>query len=148
MDVDAALRPTIIKLSSDSWEKKSQEALLSASKTTYIGATEKDEGKTAAFDLLDALSRSGGLVFEDVDFHVIIAGTHCFDKSLMDTLVKDNMNPIEKVERSALIMASCIHRTAPKDMLQAEHVKAVAQFSPMLFPQIGHASKEAKDEEE
>jgi hypothetical protein len=38
-----------------------------------------------------------------------VCATHCFDKVLMDTLVKDNVNPIEKLERSVLIMGTTIH---------------------------------------
>jgi hypothetical protein len=39
----------------------------------------------------------------------VIAATHCFDKSLVDTVIEGNVNPIAKVERSMLIVASVIH---------------------------------------
>ena len=38
--------------------------------------------------------------------HIVVAATHCFDKSLLDTVIQGNCNPIERVERSALIVAS------------------------------------------
>ena len=38
------------------------------------------------------------------DLHIVIAATHSFDKTLMDTAVQKNINPIERVERSTLIM--------------------------------------------
>lgn len=59
-----------------------------------------DDQKTernSAFDLLDALSRSGSLEIDYASLHVVVASTHCFGETLMNTIVKDNMNPIEKV---------------------------------------------------
>jgi uncharacterized membrane protein len=32
----------------------------------------------------------------------VIVVTHCFDKTLMETVTRDNVNPIEKVERTQL----------------------------------------------
>eukprot|EP01034_Spumella_vulgaris_P024566 gene24566-30929_t len=63
-DTDSALRPTIINT------------------TKTLGATEQTSEKTTAFDLLDALSRSGALCIEDASLHVVIAPTHSFDESL------------------------------------------------------------------
>lgn len=37
---------------------------------------------------------------------VMVAATHCFSKGLVETVVRDNINPIEKLERSALIVSS------------------------------------------
>ena len=34
------------------------------------------------------------------------AATHCFDKSLLATVIEDNINPIDKVERTSLVMTS------------------------------------------
>jgi hypothetical protein len=33
----------------------------------------------------------------DTSLHMIVATTHCFGETRMDCLVKDNVNPIEKV---------------------------------------------------
>ncbi len=43
------------------------------------------------------------------------------------------MNPIEKVERSSLIIASTIHHTAPADLIANEQLARVATYSPMLI---------------
>ena len=47
---------------------------------------------------------------------MMVAATHCFEKSLMMTVIQDNINPIEKLERSSLIVASTIHG-APAEAL-------------------------------
>jgi hypothetical protein len=52
----------------------------------------------------------------------------------MDTLVQDNINPIEKVEMSQLIISSTVHNVNPGDLLKGEkqrnRVKAIV---PELF---------------
>lgn len=37
------------------------------------------------------------LAFAHCALHVVIASTQCFDKSVMQTVTRDNINPIEKV---------------------------------------------------
>mmetsp|Transcript_81030 Transcript_81030/g.135513 ORF Transcript_81030/g.135513 Transcript_81030/m.135513 type:complete len:98 (-) Transcript_81030:386-679(-) len=91
--------------------------------------------RNAAMDLLDALSRPGTLPLEDVHLHVVLTATHCFDKTLMSTVVQDNVNPIECVERSALIMASVIHGCPPAGLLKASQEERVREHAPMLFIQ-------------
>ena len=99
----------------------------------------KDQGelKSAAFDLLDALSRSGALTVDCAELHVVIGATHCFDKSLMDTVIQNNVNPIEKVERSALIMAATVHAQPVENLLKQEQIARVKEFSPVLFASAG-----------
>eukprot|EP00039_Didymoeca_costata_P032748 m.39240 g.39240 ORF g.39240 m.39240 type:complete len:922 (-) comp9523_c1_seq2:101-2866(-) len=131
-DDDSALRPTIIK-TEDQWSKKSQNGLLSKPKTNSLNRDDQREEKSKAFDLLDALTRSGVLALEHASLHVILAATHCFDKTLIDSVIQGNINPIEKVERSSLIVASAIHGTKPADMVQASQLDRVSGFSPKLF---------------
>ena len=105
-----ALRATIIK-PADVWSKASQPKLLGAKSTSALakGSEEEKAARAEAFDLLDALSQSGELEVSEAELHVVLAATHCFDDTLMDTLVKKNVNPIAKVERSCVSMASVIH---------------------------------------
>lgn len=105
-----ALRATIIK-PADVWSKASQPKLLGAKSTSTLakGSEEEKAARAEAFDLLDALSQSGELEVSEAELHVVLAATHCFDDTLMDTLVKKNVNPIAKVERSCVSMASVIH---------------------------------------
>ncbi len=107
-DPDSALRPTIIKVGKV-WNKRSQRTLLSPTAVSSLSVAEQKLEKNACWDLLDSLTRSGGLPIEGAMLHVVMASTHCFDHSVFDTLVKRNVNPIEKVERSSLIVASAIH---------------------------------------
>ena len=74
--------------------------------------------------------------------HVVIAATHCFDKTLVNTIIQDNVNPIEKVERSSLIVASTIHNTTPAALIAPEQLERVATYSPMLI-----ADSDEKDDE-
>jgi hypothetical protein len=64
---------------------------------------------------------------------VVIAATHCFDQSLVDTVVQGNVNPIEKVERSTLIVAGVVHRAETAAMLQPAEVDRIRQFAPKLL---------------
>jgi hypothetical protein len=131
LDPDSALRPTIIN-PSDQWTKKSTKSLMSEPTTALLTATELNDAKQATFELLDALTRSGALVMESASLHVVIAATHCFDKSLMDTVVQGNVNPIERVERSAVIMATTIHRLPASALLSDMEVQRVLSCSPQL----------------
>jgi len=135
LDKDSALRPTIIK-PSDSWKKKYQKSLLSAPDTMTLTTTEQDNERKKTFDLLDALTKSGALSVDHASLHVVIAATHCFDKTLMNTIVQDNVNPIEKVERSSLIVASTIQRVTPAQLLANDQVERVATYSPMLIESV------------
>jgi len=83
--------------------------------------------------LIDALSRSGGLVLESSDLHVIVAATHAFDKTLVNTVVQENANPIEKVERTALLMASTTHGEDPASLVHHQHAERVKTANPSLF---------------
>jgi hypothetical protein len=136
LDVDSALRPTTINIGL-TWTKTSQAALLASPTTITLNTEEQKTEMNRAFDLLDALSRSGSLSFDHAELHVVVASTHCFDKTLMDTIVVDNVNPIEKVERSSLIIASTIHGLDAGELIKAEHLERVQAASPMLF--IGNA---------
>eukprot|EP01061_Rhynchopus_euleeides_P028825 TRINITY_DN469_c0_g2_i3.p1 TRINITY_DN469_c0_g2~~TRINITY_DN469_c0_g2_i3.p1 ORF type:complete len:902 (+),score=483.56 TRINITY_DN469_c0_g2_i3:57-2762(+) len=132
LDEDSCLRPTIMK-TGGVWDKRFKRTLLSKEECKPVHVDEQKREKDRAFDLLDALTRSGALEVDHAALHVVVAATHCFDKTLMDTVVQDNVNPIEKVERSALIAATAIHSAAATQMLRGDHASRVQDHSPKLF---------------
>ena len=133
LDEDASLRPTVIK-TGERWTKRSQASLLSKLSASTVDEEQQKTERNRAFDLLDALSRSGTLPIACAELHVVVAATHCFDKSLMETVIEDNINPIEKFERSELIVASTIHGVPATVLLKGEEQSAsVAAHSPQLL---------------
>ena len=80
LDVGGSLRTTKIKVG-PLWARKRQAGLI-ASKASREAASLADEEqateRAAAFDLLDALTRSGALAIEAATVHIVIASTHCF----------------------------------------------------------------------
>jgi hypothetical protein len=131
MDKEGAVRPTIINVGS-LWTKTSKKSLLASPTTSTLGAEEQKTERSAAFDLLDALTKSGGFEVNDASLHVVIAATHCFDRSLVDTVVQRNVNPIEKVEFSSMIMASTIHNQRFEDLVNQDQVSRLLEHSPSL----------------
>jgi hypothetical protein len=136
LDIDNAIRPTKIK-ASDGWLLNRQNGLLSDPVNIVMYENEQLKERNAAYDLLDALTRSGVLSVECAQFHVVVAATHCFELNLMDTIVKKSWNPIEKVERSHLIMASAISGKSTEELIDNAELKRFKSFSPMLFIEDG-----------
>lgn len=131
-DNDDALRSTIIKAGAV-WTRVRQENLLTFAKlSTLVGPVVEDE-RRKAFDLLDAISRSGTLPIDCAELHIIVGVAHCFENDCMGTIIQDNVNPIEKVEKSSLMIAGTIFGESTKkliaDKTQLERVQNV-------FPQL------------
>jgi len=135
LDVDGQVRPTIINPGS-TWTKSSQKALLAKPETTSLDSDAQKKEKDAAFDLLDALTKSGALPVEHASLHVFVAATHCFDKSILETLVQDNVNPIDKVERSTLIMATTVHQQPARSLIKDVQIPHLKDTCPLLFDEL------------
>jgi len=118
-DKDNALRSTIIKPGSH-WARTRQENFLTGAKTSTLSPDTIASEKKKAFDLLDAISRSGTLAIDCSELHVVVAVSHCFDNDIMGTVVQDNVNPIEKLERSSLMLASTIYGQPAVKLIQNE----------------------------
>jgi hypothetical protein len=133
LDEDGALRATILN-PGDTWTRTAQKGLLSAPAESTLAAKEQKDEKNRAFDLLDALSKSGALPIEDASLHVVIAATHCFDQTLLATVIEENVNPIEKVERSLMIVGTTIHRRPAAELLADDQRERFFTTSPRLGP--------------
>ena len=119
LDTDSAVRSTRIDVG-EVWTRRAQRALLAKPTSSTMGTDEQKQEKEKAFDLLDALSRSGDMPFDCAALHVILAVTHCFDASLMDTVVVKNVNPIEKLEHSSLLLATTIHDLPAERLVRSD----------------------------
>ena len=73
------------------------------------------------------------LLLPQASLHVIVVSTHLFDRSLIDTIINDNVNPIEKVERSLLVMASVVHECSPRDLVSRGQRARLGEMAPQLF---------------
>jgi len=135
LDLDGTLRPTAIKVDvSRGWTKSFQRNLLSDPETKTLNESNLKEERDTAFDLLDALSRSGTLDIVCAELHVVVAATHRFARTVVDTVIMDNVNPIEKVERSVLIVGTTIHNEPDVGvLLEPDHTQRVWGHSPQLF---------------
>jgi len=131
-DEDNAVRPTIINIG-DTWTKSFQKSLLADPESMTMSEDEQVAAKKEAFDLLDGLTKSGCLSVDQAELHVLVAATHCFDKTLLETVIQDNVNPIEKVERTELIVGTTIHELPAQELLNAGEVARVSKASPKLF---------------
>ena len=129
----ASLRSTTIKAGSN-WTRNRQANLLSKPTRHGLDADVIRKEKSKAFDLLDALSRSGSLAIAHSELHVVVAITHCFEKDLMGTVICDNVNPIEKLEGSTLLLASAVHGVSAGELVRdANELQRLRMTIPRLL---------------
>jgi hypothetical protein len=132
-DKDGALRLTTVETSKDGWTRDRQKTLLTKSEPHILTTTDIASEKSKAFDLLDALSRSGSLAISFSELHVVICATHSFEKNVMETVIENNINPIEKLEMSTLLMASTILDIPVRDLIRKEEERERLAVS---FPRL------------
>ena len=114
-ETNSALRPTIVS-AGNRWGRVTP---LSGGgeRKEVLRAEELAEERRKTFDLLDALTCSGAVALAEAELHVMVVGTHCFEKSVMDTVVEDSINPIERITESTRTLASVVLRVEEKELL-------------------------------
>ena len=142
----SSLRSTVLK-TSDNWVRSRQENILSRSMTQNMNPTDIKNEKNKAFDLLDGLSRSGSLPIKFSELHVVVAVTHCFEKDVIDTVVVDNVDPIEKIEMSTLLFASTVHGVPARDLIRdGEELRRLEGSVPLLLQEQQHCNESTENE--
>lgn len=111
-----SIRPGIVR-AGEIWKRQRQENFFSSLKESNLVSNNLKTEKQRAFDLLDALTRSGGLSVDHSSIHVFIATAHCFEENLLSTVIERNINPIVELEKSTLLMASVIHEKEIKELI-------------------------------
>lgn len=135
VDTDGAVRPTIINVGDD-WRRDAKASLLSAVVRSSLNRDAQKTERSKALDLLDALTRSGVLAFESgAALHVVVAATHCFAKTVMETVVQSNVDPIERIEQTSLVVSSVVHHVPPEYLVKQERADAesIVQLSSKLL---------------
>jgi len=139
LDTESSVHSTIITTTTP-WTKREQKALLAEPTISSVWADQMKKEKDAAFDLLDALTKSGALIAENASLHIVIGATHCFDKTVIDTIVQDGINPIDKVEKSTLIMASTVHQQPVATLTREGQHEHIRDLWPALLCDDTHTS--------
>jgi hypothetical protein len=119
---------------------------LASPSTKTLGKDDLKTEKSRAFDLLDALTKSGAQALQNTVLHVVIASTQTFDKSLLHTVCRDNINPIERAEATAVVIASTLHGRAPPQLVRASQLERLVTFSSKL--QLIEAPPAADDDDD
>jgi len=142
-DTSNAIRATILN-TSDTWTRKRQANLLTKPATSTLSVDDVQSEKQKAFDVLDALCRSGTLPIPCSELHVIVSVTHSFENDVMGSVIQDNINPIEKLEQSALLFASAIHGVPVKDVIH-ENDDSLRERLTTSFPKLLSQQSEEDD---
>ena len=129
-DDDSAVRAAIIKPGLV-WTMHTNNILAEVTTKTLDVDAQKAE-RNRAFDLLDALSRSGTLPIESASLHIVLAASHAFEHSIIETIIQDNVNPIAKVERSILIASAAIHQLPVLSIVHPDHAERISNDLPLI----------------
>jgi hypothetical protein len=114
------IRPGIIRVGSV-WERYHQDTSFSPTRPfSLFHQRDQQSEKQHAYDLLDALTRSGGLSIEGAMVHVVLTSAHHFDQSLLETVIQKNENPLVRLEESLLVMGSVIQERAIDELLESK----------------------------
>ena len=146
---DGAVRPTKIIIG-DEWRRSAMRSLLAQVREETIDVEERRRETLRAFDLLDALCKSGALPLQWTELHSVVLNTHHFVRSLIQTLTRDNINPIERAERSLMIIGSLLHAEPAAKIIRPQQIERATLYSPQLFAAVDEDEEDesASDEQQ
>jgi hypothetical protein len=139
-DPDSKLAPTKISVQGGTLERF-RGLLAQTSDQEFLDEASFAAHKSRAMDLLDALTRSGDLPLVETQLHVVVATTQLFEHTVLDTIVKNNVNPIAAIECSALLVAAQVTGKPVHALLASPQDQVrLLEAEPALFAQIGDAA--------
>ena len=141
LDTDSQLRPTTLK-TGETWTRTRKTSIIAEASKTTLRLEDLAKEKSKAFDLIDALSRSGALTLTSAELHVMVCATHAFSRSITDTLIIDNVDPILKAERASLIIATTLHDKPALNLVDPKKLPSLVKSSPFLLPEHLRSSQE------
>eukprot|EP01060_Flectonema_neradi_P001170 TRINITY_DN1069_c1_g1_i6.p1 TRINITY_DN1069_c1_g1~~TRINITY_DN1069_c1_g1_i6.p1 ORF type:complete len:944 (+),score=222.58 TRINITY_DN1069_c1_g1_i6:428-3259(+) len=105
----AALRPVTLK-TGDCWSKLAFSSILdSRGEVASLSGLSLKSEKEAAFNLLDALTKSGTVAVKEVSVSILFGFSHSWAESILKTVAKRNRNPLEIAANTALELARTLH---------------------------------------
>jgi hypothetical protein len=122
-----------LKVDENSWTLESQKNVFTPPTKVSVDTSAQQQAKRKAFDLLDALTKSGALSVTDASLHVLVTATHIFDRSVLETLVQRDVNPLQKLQQSLLIMLKTLHCKPLDALVTSQEKGSLAQQYPDLF---------------
>jgi hypothetical protein len=122
-----------LKVDENSWTLESQKNVFTPPAKVSLDSSAQQQAKRKAFDLLDALTKSGALSVTDASLHVLVTATHIFDRSVLETLVQRDVNPLQKLQQSLLIMLKTLHGKPLAALVTSQEKESLALQYPDLF---------------
>jgi hypothetical protein len=113
------IHPTILSVHRK-WKKVSRKSILAPFVTQSLDSTDQLHATRDAFRLLDCLTKSGSTQIIDCQLHLMLTLTHSFPDTMMNSLIRWNLNPIEEMEKSFVIFNSFI-QTSGRDRIQPHY---------------------------
>ena len=106
-----AVLPTNIKIG-DNWELNNKSQLFGEKneQSVILRNDHLLDKLNEAKDILDLLTKSG-LVSLEGDFHILLGYQYNYNKTLMDTIIQSNQNPIESVTSVTIEMLKAFYDT-------------------------------------
>ena len=139
----AALCPTRVEVG-DTWIKTHAPNILAPITRVSVDAEKQKVAKRGAFDLIDALTRTGALPFDDAKLHIMMITTQNFSSTLVDTCIIENVDPIQRVERAMMLVGANLFKpTKVSELVKPQHAARFALLDQQALEAPLHSAKNA-----